>query len=360
MSKKVLFRVDASLEIGTGHVMRCITIAKVFKQHGFISTFICREHKGNLGNFIKNEGFDLFFLPASDLSYDFSSSGLAHADWLGVDMAVDIAQTLSVAKHCGADYLVVDHYGIDYRWEVAARELNLKIIVIDDLADRTHDCDFLLDQNLGTDPEHYTDLIPSHCQKLIGPTFSLLRPEFAKWRDFSLNRRKSPSLNTMLISMGGVDQKNLSLAFLNVLANSFLGKKITVSVVLGSCSPWLDSILAVKDSYDFIVNVLVDVKNIAEIMANSDFAIGAAGTTAWERCCLGVPSLTMVIADNQKKVAAALAEKKATILYNQRLTMEENVELALDINKYKELSSASAAIIDGLGANRVVERILYG
>lgn len=99
---------------------------------------------------------------------------------------------------------------------------------------------------------------------------------------------------------------------------------------------------------------------MAELIANSDFAIGAAGATAWERCCLGVPSLTMVIADNQKKVAAALAEKKATILYNPSVTMEENVQLVLDINKYKELSSASAAIVDGLGIDKVVEKILYG
>ncbi len=357
--KSFFFRVDASVEIGSGHVMRCLTLARALREHGIQCAFICREHEGHLGELIKKNGFGLFLLPTeieSDLQTD---SGLAHSNWLHCSIDMDVKQTRQVLPE-KIDYLIVDHYALDARWESQMRSVCQKIVVIDDLADREHDCDILLDQNLGTTEGDYSGLVPTHCIKLIGPKFALLRPDFTQWREYSLQRRKHPQLKNILVSMGGVDKDNITRQILHQLSISSLPAECTITVIMGATAPWLEDIQNFAIKMPIATKVLVNVENMAELIANSDFAIGAAGATAWERCCLGVPSLTMVIADNQKKVAAALAEKKATILYNPSVTMEENVQLVLDINKYKELSSASAAIVDGLGIDKVVEKILYG
>lgn len=357
--KRFFFRVDASIQIGSGHVMRCLTLAKALREHGIQCSFVCREHEGHFGELIKKNGFELFLLSTeigADLQID---SGLAHSSWLRCSIDMDAKQTRQVLPE-KVDCLVVDHYALDARWESQMRSVCQKIVVIDDLADRKHDCDVLLDQNLGTTETDYSELVPAHCIKLIGPKFALLRPEFAEWREYSLQRRKYPELKNILISMGGVDKDNITGKILHQLSLSLLPDESTITVVMGTTAPWLEDIKSLAIKMPIFTKVLVNVENMAELIANCDFVIGAAGATAWERCCLGVPSLTMVIADNQKKVATALAKNKATILYHQSLTMEGNINLALDINKNKELSSVSAAIVDGLGANRVVNRVLYG
>lgn len=257
--KRFFFRVDASIQIGSGHVMRCLTLAKALLEHGIQCSFICREHKGHFGELIKKNGFELFLLSTeigADLQID---SGLAHSSWLRCSIDMDAKQTRQVLPE-KVDCLVVDHYALDARWESQMRSVCQKIVVIDDLADRKHDCDVLLDQNLGTTETDYSELVPAHCIKLIGPKFALLRPEFAEWREYSLQRRKYPELKNILISMGGVDKDNITGKILHQLSLSLLPDESTITVVMGTTAPWLEDIKSLAIKMPIFTKVLVNVE----------------------------------------------------------------------------------------------------
>ena len=217
----VAFRVDASTQIGTGHVMRCLTLALGLAERGASVQFICRSHDGNLINLIEHRGFDVFSLPANNLPMtQIKPSSLdslpAHAHWLGCDWYTDAEQCSAVINK-SLDWIIVDHYSLDYRWEAALRHLTDAVMCIDDLADRAHHCDMLLDQNLGRTINDYSHLTPNQTKFLLGPKYALLRPEFDLWRDISLARRKEPQLRHILITMGGVDLNNVTGKILNAL-----------------------------------------------------------------------------------------------------------------------------------------------
>ena len=142
---KVAFRCDASIQIGSGHVMRCLTLANELHDKGVEITFVCREHPGHLFDFIETSKHCLMSLP---LPTSLAVGKLAHAQWLGVTQEEDARQSIEALKIIGhVDWLVVDHYALDVEWETAMRVGTEHIMVIDDLADRKHDCDVLLDQN---------------------------------------------------------------------------------------------------------------------------------------------------------------------------------------------------------------------
>jgi len=197
-AQEIVFRTDAALQIGTGHVMRCLTLAEALAERGAHCRFVCREHSGNLMELIRDRGFDAIGLPVESgrLATEASSDEPigAHATWLGADWAVDAEQACAALGDMDADWLIVDHYALDVRWERSLRSRCRRLMVIDDLADRIHDCDLLLDQNLGREPRDYAGLVPDCSAILVGPRFALLRPEFAALRDYSLNRRVIPKL----------------------------------------------------------------------------------------------------------------------------------------------------------------------
>ncbi|MDN5873135.1 MAG: UDP-2,4-diacetamido-2,4,6-trideoxy-beta-L-altropyranose hydrolase, partial [Sinobacteraceae bacterium] len=202
----VVFRADASLEIGTGHVMRCLTLANALRETGASCTFVCRAHEGHLGEHIRACGHALHLLPrVADFSPDDKTD--PYARWLGSTPEQDAEQTQAVLTS-DCDWLVVDHYGLDACWETRLRARARHLLAIDDLANRRHDCELLLDQNLGRDARDYDGLVGDRTQRLIGPRYALLRPEFAQWREISLARRRQPRLQQLLITMGGVDRDN--------------------------------------------------------------------------------------------------------------------------------------------------------
>ena len=182
---EIAFRADASLEIGTGHVMRCLTLARSLRETGVACQFITRSLPGHMGDRIADEGFDLTLLPAP--RGPAPDGPPAHARWAGVDWEQDAAETRAVLG-AAPDWLVIDHYAFDARWQRATCPAGTKLMVIDDLADRPHVCDLLLDQNLGHDPRNYDGLVPDDCTRLIGPSYALLRPEFAEARGEALAR----------------------------------------------------------------------------------------------------------------------------------------------------------------------------
>ena len=337
--------------------MRCLTLAKALRDRGIQCSFICREHKGHLGELIKKNGFELFLL-TTEIGADFQiDSGLAHSSWLRCSIDMDAKQTRQVLPE-KVDCLVVDHYALDARWESQMRSVCQKIVVIDDLADRKHDCDVLLDQNLGTTETDYSELVPAHCIKLIGPKFALLRPEFAEWREYSLQRRKYPELKNILISMGGVDKDNMTGKILHQLSLSLLPDESSITVVMGATAPWLEDIKSLAATMPVFTKVLVNVGNMAKLMANSDIAISAAGSTVWEMCCLGLPSILIVLADNQKKVAELLAKSDAAVLLDlEQVVRFFSLKECSILDVMKEKSFKSSRILDGCGCEQVIKKL---
>ena len=354
---QVVFRTDASVQIGTGHVMRCLTLAEALRERGAHCRFIGRSHPGNMNKEIKQRGFDLLELSNDDNWTAADTTQPVHAAWLGADWKADAEQTKAGIGLTAIDWLIVDHYALDTRWELAVAPYAHKLMVIDDLADRHHTCDLLLDQTYGRDTEDYRPLVTANCRLLCGSQYALLRSEFADLRPYSLKRRAKPSLRKLLITMGGVDKDNTTGQVLQALRTCVLPTDCRITVAMGATSPWLDEIRTQAQHMPWPTQVLVGVNKMAQLMADSDLAIGAAGTTSWERCCLGLPTIMLVLAENQRKIAEALYEAGAAHLFedlifkNQPLICTEYLEpLTLSA-----MSHAATGITDGMGAAHVTE-----
>ncbi len=208
------------------------------------------------------------------------------------------------------DWLIVDHYGLDNRWETGLRNYTKRIMVIDDLANRQHDCDLLLDQNLYPDmASRYQGLVSIHCKQLLGPQYALLRPEFYDARK-KLHKRDG-KIRRILLFFGGSDPTNETAKAFEAI--KLLNKpKIAIDVVVGIANPNKEYIERLcNDLPNCIFNCQVN--NMAELMVNADLTIGAGGTATWERCFLGLPSLTVVVSENQDEVTSAVAQVGATI-----------------------------------------------
>lgn len=363
---KVVFRVDASLEIGTGHVMRCLTLADALRAKGAQCYFISRDHIGNMLEKIYQHNFTLNVLPPSQSGYqieiDQDEIKLAYARWLGCSWQTDSKECCGILHKIQPDWLIVDHYAIDARWQVTLKPYYRKLLVIDDLADRSHQCDLLLDQNLGRQERDYAHLLPKHSQSLLGPQYALLRPEFAEWREYSLKRRNHQQLKRLLITMGGIDQPNATGQVLEALQLCALPRGCQINVVMGTASPWLTQIYKKALQMPWPTKIWVDITNMAQRMADSDLAIGAAGSTSWERCCLGLPTLAVVLAENQWPGARALQTVQAVELLGRSNDIARRLPSAMNFlqqhaSALRDISSRARDITDGLGVGRVLSKM---
>ncbi|OPX54809.1 UDP-2,4-diacetamido-2,4,6-trideoxy-beta-L-altropyranose hydrolase [Oceanospirillum multiglobuliferum] len=365
----IVFRADASIEIGSGHVMRCLTLAEALRQQGHQCHFICRAHLGHLGAVIEGKGFPLSLLPiaASPFSVDPKIEHNAHANWLGASWQQDAEQCsatlIQLFEGEKPDWLVVDHYALDYRWQQTCKPYYQKLMVIDDLADRKHLCQLLLDQTYGRNPVDYQTYVPSDCKLLIGAEYAVLRPEFTQWRNYSLQRRQqqyqqAQPIQQLLINLGGVDKDNITGQVLKALENSTLDQACKITVVMGKTAPHLLQVQQFAASSKYSITVLSAVSNMAELMANADFAIGAAGSTAWERCTLGLPTLMIILADNQKLIAAQLqAAQAAWSIEAQDCHQLTHFWSSIDGQVLINTSLSAQTVADGLGVDKIVEEI---
>lgn len=297
LNKKVLFRADASITLGKGHIMRCLTLANELKAHGAQCVFICREQEGDAIDFIRNHSFSVHPLPI--LSH---SKQTTHA----LDEDRDALDSIAYLKTWQPDLVIVDHYSLSSKWETKVNKYCRNLMVIDDLANRRHDCTVLVDQGLNRKKEDYSHLVCDQCNLLIGQYYGMLRQEFSQLRAYSLKRRTPSTMNHILVTMGGTDEPNATGQVLDALAQSNLPKDCLITIIMGSKAPWLNNIKSQANELPWQTRVLVDISNMATLMADSDLAIGAVGGTAWERCCLGLPTLMVILADNQKAGAYAL------------------------------------------------------
>ncbi|MED4877004.1 UDP-2,4-diacetamido-2,4,6-trideoxy-beta-L-altropyranose hydrolase [Anoxybacillus geothermalis] len=343
----VVFRVDSSVTIGTGHVMRCLTLAKQLKQKNVNISFICRDLEGNLINFIKDHGFAVYVLPKIRINETDNNDTFK---WYKENWKQDVRETLNIIKAQirSIDFFIIDHYGIDEKWESKLKPFTKKLMVIDDLANRKHVCDFLLDQNLYLNyQERYKNLVPPECKQLLGPNYVLLREEFIEASHQS--RIRNGEIHNILVFFGGTDPTNETVKALDALA--LLDNNIKVNVVVGSSNKRKDEIQEYCDRYsNFFFHC--QVSNMAELMNEADLAIGAGGTTTWERCYLGLPSITIIVADNQIELTDAVSQFGATINlgFSHEVTSEQIFEAVKDLivhpKKVQLLSERASKLVN--------------
>lgn len=334
-NRLAFLRADASKALGGGHIFRCLTLADALAANGWRCTFFCKAGTREAVPALGRSRHTIFDLRGPDES-DF----------------------LRALQFGGADLLVVDHYGLDATIEAACRPWVRRILVLDDSLGRGHDCDILLDQNLGAAPSGYHGHVPSRCRLLLGPDFALLRPQFSKARDEALARRfaKRPA-ERLLISLGSADPGKLTSRVVAATA----GLQLQIDVVFGSANEQEPVIHEIVSRLDLSVRVHSDVTDMAALMSAADFAVGAGGSTSWERCCLGLPTLMVVLAENQRNIAASLDRAGAALnLGNSESLTDQKLTAALQILYHDErgrsaMAERAAAICKGDGTGRVME-----
>lgn len=358
---RVAFRVDASLVIGTGHVTRCLALAAHLAERGVACHFICRRLPGDMIDEVRRRGFAVVDLPATDAPIARAASGevlRAEFDW-----AADAALTCeAIGRIGGCDWLVVDHYALDARWEALCADRVEQLMVIDDLADRPHSCDLLLDQNLPGDSARYDGLVPADATILAGPRFALLRPDFAVARN-GLDRAGRASVETVFIFLGGIDLADFTSRALAAIDAVRDGRSFGVDVVVGRSNPHASAVAAWCDARDW-VRFHHGSDQMAALMGTADVAIGAGGTTSWERCCLGLPSIVVSVAPNQRPGSAALGVEGAALYLGDADELDPAaLQSALGLlieNEWARahMAGAAARLVDGLGMRRVAGHLL--
>jgi len=340
----VVFRTDSSHNIGTGHVMRCLSLADEIRRNGTNISFICREGLGNLISYIENRGYEVHQLPGE------------------IDIEKDRKLTNKILSkyETKPDGLIIDHYDIDISYESSLRDRVKKIMVIDDLANREHDCDLLLDQNYSKNEDRYNGLVLGNCIQLLGPEYAILRPQFQKARGNL--RKRDGGVNRILVFMGGSDPKNVTSKVLRAI-HMLERPDIVIDVVIGNLSPYHDEIKILTSKIPN-TNCHHNVDNMAELMLSADLCIGAGGTTTWERCCVGLPTMTIILSENQKNISESLDKEGALInLGWYHNVTENNIKEGIEglINnpqKVASMSDKSRRLVDGKGVNRVCDTMI--
>jgi UDP-2,4-diacetamido-2,4,6-trideoxy-beta-L-altropyranose hydrolase len=356
----VAIRVDASHQIGTGHLRRCLALADGLAARGLQCLFICRSVDQVLRHELLRGGHELRLLPPSSeyaVSYD---DALPYSKWLGVSLADDAEATLDIVRTAGIDWLITDHYGIDRRWHERMRGVVRSIMAIDDLADRGHDCDILLNQSdLTGVTARYRPLTGDSCRLLLGPRYALLRPEFALLHD---NAEPPPADRPVLfVCFGGSDSKNDTAKVICALDR--LDKAPSTILVLGSGHVAQDEIAEACRARPWLELHISSMK-IAELMARSTLAIGAGGVMAWERLCLGLPAIVISIEHNQVEATESL-DRLGLVCYLGRAesvlgaTVAEAVKsIMANPSRLAEMRKKARTLVDGRGVDRVAEILM--
>ncbi|HSW11250.1 MAG TPA: UDP-2,4-diacetamido-2,4,6-trideoxy-beta-L-altropyranose hydrolase [Solimonas sp.] len=355
---RIVIRVDSSMGIGSGHLMRCLTLATALQDQGHAVCVVCRPLPGHLSRLVEERGLQLRLLPPADGAGWGADAALpAHAAWLGTSWQLDAEQTVAAIAEAPVDWLIVDHYALDARWERALRAHARQIMVIDDLADRPHDCDLLLDHNLGgLEAGRYEGLLPPACVKLMGPRYALLRPEFASAR--AARPQHDGSLHRILLFMGGADPGNESAKALQAF-RQIEDSTLAIDLVIGAANPHAASLQALAAA-DARVSCHYPARDMGELMVAADLAIGAGGVTQIERCVAGLPSLLISVADNQVEGCRLMARRGAAWYAGPSEQVDADTlaaglrQLAAAPDWLAHMADSARALADGLGTSRIV------
>ncbi len=345
----ILFRADASIHIGSGHIMRCLVLAKILKNNGHNVTFFTRPQKGDFVDYIKKQKIKVIELESTK-NTTIPKANNDYKAWLQTTWLDDANDFIDKTK--SADLVIIDHYGIDKNWEkYVSQALNCRVFVIDDLI-REHYADIILDQTFGRKASEYVTATKTNI--LAGSQYSLLAPQYSELRIQAEKKKNISSKCKVLVTMGAIDTPNVTLKVLNILSTI---QNVNVTVLLSPRAPHYDSVALYCKNKPLITHIDFS-EDVANLMLEHDIAVGAPGSTSWERACLGLPSIIIPIADNQKDIAENIANTGAAIKLNI-----ENIETDFN-NAYKLLTEnwldyrlANLKITDGLGAFRVIEQI---
>ena len=346
----VIIRADASADIGGGHIYRCLTLAAELAKQVTAIHFICREENGHLGELIKQNGFALTLLPANT-PFEQQTDAIA-------------CRKICYQLNSSISLIIVDHYQISTTWEALLSPLTHSFVVIDDLANRPHQCDLLFDQSQGRTADDYSRWLTSRCQHIItGAEHALLRPQFMALREeATLKRSKLNTVQSVLISMGAMDPDNVTHSVLTQLATLKPAANWTINIVLTDQAKHLDSIKMLVDSSPLNMQLHVNVNNMAALILANDIAIAAAGTSMLERCCLGLPGVLVCIADNQQHIAQAVKQSQSAIAVLDANQLVDELAPAInrfinDISRYQQIADKAFAMCNGNGCELLGKRL---
>lgn len=355
----IIIRTDSSKEIGTGHVYRCLSLADLLRDRGADIEFVCRKHDGNLVHLIESRGFIVHKLPKT-LKKNIKKESI-YKSWLGDKWSEDAKETkqIIIDRNLKVNWLIIDHYGIDSRYENILLPVVEKIFVIDDLANRKHSCNALLDQNLVFSHEsRYFGLTPSSCELFLGPRYAILNSAYSKYHNNA--RIREGKIRRILVFFGALNDTHLLDVTIQTIL--FCNQNITIDVLLSNSS---ENNFKIINKYigNNKINFHINLPNLAQLMEMADFSIGAVGTTTWERLCLGLPTAAVAIAANQQDVAKNLHDKGLihylgnidninTELYTQTICNLISVPLE------RAWSERCLEQVDGKGAQRIADYIM--
>lgn len=358
---KVVFRVDSSLEIGGGHLRRCLALAAELRTQGAEIAFICRDHRGNLNSEVIDSDFILRELPSGAAATRKASNPPQHAGWLAASPENDAAETLQALSGWGdPSALVVDHYGVDATWEHLMRKQVPRIVAIDDLADRQHACDVLVDSTpFGADQDRYARLVGAGTELLLGARYALLRSEFFAMHQSP--RRRDGIIRRILVSFGAVDAGGYTLRVTQAL-QAAVGRDVQFDVVVGEKSRDLASLTDYSAAQPSI-RLHIGTRDIAVVMQKCDMAVISSGVTAMECACMGLPAIVVPIAPNQTEMARSLCAIPCALSVRADSDFDRKIaELAIVLLSQSQLVEAlgrnARELVDGRGAARVARAVL--
>jgi len=339
----VVFRADAGLEIGAGHVMRCAALAEDLRDAGHDILFVCRRMEGDLIEHLRTvRHFDVIALPADTVTVEGDATETVSA--LG-------AHALRYAPR----WIVVDHYQLDARWERAVRTMCPSLLVIDDLANRPHDCRALLDQNDLSPVGRYSALVPGSCVQLLGPRFALIRREIREARH--ADRDRGEPVRRLLVFFAGADATDETAKALTAIRTF---TRFAIDVVVSRMYGHVSSLRTVLAAFP-TARLFVEPTDLPAILAQADLCVGGGGSTTWERCYLGVPSIVVAVAVNQLAAATQAARSGAVVLLGNAGEVESEAirsavaRLVDDGDLRRRMAQNAMQLVDGHGAARVID-----
>jgi UDP-2,4-diacetamido-2,4,6-trideoxy-beta-L-altropyranose hydrolase len=308
---------------------------------------------------IRNRGYEVAVLPISGVDQaenpSPNQSGTNYEHLLGTHWAIDAKQTKALLPNVEAEWLIVDHYAIDSRWEMDLRPKFGKILAIDDIANRPHIADILLDQNY-TDKDRYLGLVPCDSVLLLGPEYALLRPEYAEFR--ARRPQLAGSVKRVFVYFGGSDSNDLTGKTIEALSYTELAD-LELDVVVGANYLYLDRLNSLAQIRGR-THIHKPRLHLADLMSQADIAVGAGGVTNWERMCIGLPSLVVTLADNQIPISKILHNLGVIDLIGQSVSMDvESIRKALQVEihtaRIHSKRKVALELCDGLGVQRVAD-----
>ena len=335
--RRVLFLPDSGQGVGGGHVMRCLSLADALDRRGAACSFACAA-----------EGEALVTRHAAG-RFPVARASLAGVDALPPGLLDDV------------DAVVFDSYRIGLSAETAVRATGRAVLVMDDLADRPHDCDLLLDPAYGRRAEDYDALAPAAAKRLVGPGFALLRRKFAQLRGQATMLRPGGALRRVFVSFGLADPGGVTLAVIRALRSRLAGVKVDIALGRDAVSLAPLTELAARDPS---LRLHVDATDVAGLMLGADLAIGAGGGSTWERACLRLPTLAVIVAENQRAMVERLTADGLLLSVDLAGPAFEHGllaafdQLATDPALRRQLAERSANLCDGQGADRVADTLL--